>query len=242
MKIGIKIFTEKDEPLLKKLLQKTDFIETMAVQGQDYSFLKNYSRKIVIHAEHQQFGVNPADSSKTEENLKSINFAVELANSLNAEKIICHPGFIANKNCSEKNAIDFFKKINDKRVIIENMHSLGYNINPITALCTTPESTEKFLKQTGNGFCLDISHAVVAALLLKKKNYNEFITPFFKLKPLHFHFSDVSIKKILDHLALGEGNLDIESYKKLIPENAEVTLETAVNAEKLLNDIRIMNA
>jgi len=72
MKIGAKIFGVKDKPFLDKVADKVDFIETMAIQGQDYSFLKNYGKKIVLHAEHQEFGINPADASKHAENIKSI--------------------------------------------------------------------------------------------------------------------------------------------------------------------------
>ena len=73
MKIGVKTFDS--EKFLKHLENKVDFFEIMAVQKNDYSFLKNFSLPMVIHAEHHDFGVNPADISRQEQNLKSINFS-----------------------------------------------------------------------------------------------------------------------------------------------------------------------
>lgn len=240
MKIGAKIFSLKDKPFLDKTAEKVDFIETMAIQGEDYDFLKNYNKKIVLHAEHQEFGINPADASKYSENLKSINFALELADKLNAEKIVCHAGLIENENCSEETALSFFRNIKDNRILIENLPLIDYNGKQIATLCSVPEQTEIFLKNCNKKLCFDISHAIISAIIAGKKDYNEFIKPYLNFNPSHFHFSDVLFKEAKDHLNLGEGNLNIEFYKKLIPKDAEVTLETNNDAENVLNDIRIM--
>lgn len=241
MKLGAKIFSKKDIELLEKVINKVDFIETMAIRSQNYDFLKSYGKNIVIHAEHQRFGTNPADSSKYARNTKSINFALRLADRLNAGKVICHPGRISNRNCSEKTAINFFKNINDERILIENLYSPSCSGRPIDGLCAVPESTEKFLKQTGKRLCLDFSHAILSAIIEKMPDYNAFIKPYLEMKPAHFHFSDILIRKKKDHLHLGGGNLDIGYYKKIFPKRAEITLETRNNAETLLDDIKLLN-
>ena len=112
----------------------------------------------------------------------------------------------------------------------------------LEGFCAVPESTEKFLKQAGKRLCLDFSHAILSAVIEKMPDYNAFIKPYLKMKPEHFHFSDVLIKEEKDHLHLGEGNLDIGYYKKIFPENSEITLETRNNAETLLEDIRILKS
>ncbi|MDP1759954.1 MAG: hypothetical protein Q8L01_00585 [Candidatus Woesebacteria bacterium] len=62
MKIGIKTF---DNPFfLESLKEKADFIEIMAIEGNNYDFLKKFSLPIVIHAQHENFGINNADKTK----------------------------------------------------------------------------------------------------------------------------------------------------------------------------------
>src|SRR3989338_1038630 len=241
MKLGAKIFLKRDIDFLEKVIDQIDFIETIAIHSQDYSFLKKYGKKIVIHAEHQSFGPNPADSMKSKRNLESITFALELADELKASKVICHPGIISNKNCNEKTAINFFKKINDERILIENLPLLDYRGRAIDALCSLPEPTAAFLEKSSKKLCFDISHAIISALAKNRADYNEFLTPYLALNPSHFHFSDILLNKKRDHLHFGEGNLDTDYYRKLFQNNAEVTLETRNNAAKLLDDIKILN-
>ena len=75
MKFGVKTWDSED--FLNYFFSEADFFEVQAIRGRDYSFLKKFAGKIpiVIHAEHQSFGVNAADSSLNSENLESINFA-----------------------------------------------------------------------------------------------------------------------------------------------------------------------
>ncbi len=242
MKIGIKIFGLKEKSFLDEISDKIDFIETMVIQGRDYHFLKNYDKKIVLHAEHQQFGINPADSSKYNRNLESLEFALNLADELKTEKVVCHPGIISNRNCSEETAIDFFNNIDDERILIENLPLLNYRGRTIDALCALPAETENFLKKSNKKLCFDVSHSIISALVKNKADYNEFIIPYLELKPAHFHFSDILLEKRRDHLHFGEGNLDIDYYRKILPEYAEVTLETRNNTEKALNDINLLKS
>lgn len=236
MRIGVKNY---DDPnFFKHFENKIDFLEVMGVQKNDYSFLKDFSTPIVIHAEHERYEVNPADSSKKEFNMKSIKFAIKLADLINAKKIIVHPGQLekGNKNCSIKNAINFFKEINDDRILIEN---LPPSRNPrITRLCQTPRQIKKFMKETGVGFCFDINHTVE---LRKKINgkYN-FIKKYLELNPKHYHLGG---QKSLDgetHLSFLNSDLNLKEALKYYPENSEITLETEVDIKKVDEDVRII--
>jgi sugar phosphate isomerase/epimerase len=240
MKIGVKIFGLKDKKFLDEVIKEADFIETMAIRGGDYSFLKKYQKKIVIHAEHNSFGINPANPLREKENNESINFALKTADLLNAEKIICHPGFLENDKCSEQISIDFFKEIEDERIIIENLPLIDYYGKYIKSLCYNPSSCENFIKKTENGICLDFTHAILSAILLGKKDQNEFVNGYLKMNPRHFHFCDMKLAKLKDHINLGDGDLDIEHYKRLIRKDCEVTLETTDNAASVKRDILIM--
>ena len=55
-------------------------------------FLKNFSLPIVIHAEHQGFGMNPADLTNRKRNLKSVNFTRKIADLAKTRKDYCSSG------------------------------------------------------------------------------------------------------------------------------------------------------
>ena len=230
MKIGVKTYGEVS--FLKKFESNVDFFEIMAVQKNNYSFLKELKKPIIIHAQHQAFNVNNADKSKEKINKDSINFAVKIADMAGAEKIILHPGIISDENCSEENSINFIKNLKDNRIIIENLPGKD-------SLCKTPEETKEFLKKTKKGLCLDINHAIEIAVSMNE-DYIEIIKEFIKLKPIHYHIGGQKITANQTHLCLKESDIELEKIMKMIPKNAEITLETEVDVKKTEEDIKII--
>lgn len=237
MKIGVKTFS--DEKFLKYFKDKVDFFEVMAVQGNDYSFLKDISLPIVIHAEHQGFGTNPADSSLRDFNLRSINFARKVADIAHAKKIIVHPGQIekGNKNISLANSLNFFKGINDDRIILENLPTY-FESKKSFKLCKMPREIKSFMKKTNVGFCFDINHAIGA---IKKFNgkYN-FIKKYIQLNPSHYHIGGQKLNNGSEHLCLADSELDLNKILSYYPDNAEITLETETDVKKVEDDIKII--
>lgn len=232
MKLGVKTFNE--ENFLKPFKDKADFFEIMAIQDEDYSFLKEFSLPIVIHAQHQIFGANNADKTKIKKNTDSINFAINLANEYKADKIILHPGLIADENCSIEQAIYFFKLINNKKILVENLI-----IRDKKGLCATPEEMKMFLKETKMGFCFDINHAIETAIYLNK-DYIEFIKEFIELKPAHYHLGGQNIKQKKEHIDFKESDIDLKKILELIPKDAEITLEVSTDIEKTKEDLEII--
>ncbi len=239
MKIGVKTFNNRN--FLKSFENQVDFFEIMALETNNYDFLREFKLPMVIHSQHRVFGVNIADITKREKNLQSINFARRIADKVNSKKIILHPGELENENCPKEQAISFVKSLDDKRIIIENVTQES----EIKRLCTTPRETKEFLKATGKNFCFDINHAIISALFLKE-DYLQFIKEFIKLKPIHYHFGGQITKKInssserTDHLALKDSDFDLKEVLKLIPKNAEITLETTTDIEKTKDDVKRM--
>jgi endonuclease IV len=189
MKIGVKTFGNPD--LLKHFEGKVSFFEIQAIQSNDYSFLKNFSLPIVVHAEHDEWGINISDKNKEKSNLKAINFAQKIADMTGSKKIIVHPGSDSgSSDCSIDNTIDFLKKINDGRILIENLISFS----------ASPEEIKKIIKSTGVGFCFDLNHSMDYAL---KNNLDvmETIKKFLKLNPSHFHIGDKE-KNLIDMLVI----------------------------------------
>ena len=236
MKIGVKTFG--DENLLNYFKDKSDFFEIMALQKNDYSFLKKFSLPIVIHAEHNNFGVNPADISKREFNVKSLNFARKIADMTNSKKIIVHPGLLekGNNNCSLNNSINFFREIDDDRILIENLPKI-YD-GGLHFLCYSPEKSKEFIEATNKKFCFDVNHHLCN---FNKSNYNyNFIKKYIKLNPLHYHIGGQRIEERKDHLCLADSMLNLRKILSYYPNNAEITLETEVDFEKIDNDLKII--
>ena len=233
MKIGIKIFHE--EKFARHFEYKADFLEVMAIEGEDYSFLKNYNLPIVVHSQHEKFGVNFADKTIRDRNLRSIRFAIKLANTLDSEKIILHPGKIFDSNCSIEEAINTIKSL-DFRILIENLPKKSKE-NKFN--CTNPVETSEFLDKVNKGLCFDINHAISTALTFKL-DYLEIIKEFVKLKPRHYHIGGQLIKGDVGHLALDEGDINLKEILKLLPKDAEITLETKPDISKTENDLRII--
>ncbi len=238
MKIGVKTYDDKN--FLEHFENKCDFFEVQAIQKNDYSFLKRFKKPIIIHAEHQGFGVNICDSNLKVKNLKSIKFARGVADSVNSKKIIVHAGILLNDKCSKDVAVKFIKRINDKRIIIEN-HS-DYE----KGLCSTPEKMREFLKLTGKRFCFDINHAISSS---KQSGEDEFkmIKKFIKMKPAHYHLGGQKFinllglyKKDVGHLCFMDSKIDLKRIVKMIPSSATVTLETAVGISGVEADLEIM--
>jgi endonuclease IV len=238
MKIGVKTFGSPE--FLRPFKDIVDFFEIMAVEKNNYDFLKEFSLPIVIHSQHRRFGVNVADKSIVEKNLSSIDFARKLADTTNAKKIILHPGELDSESCSIEQAIDFIKNTDDKRLIIENVP-----LDSVYRFGTKPEEIKEILKKTKKGFCFDINHALWTAIALKQ-DYQDIIKEFVKLKPLHYHLGgqitkDQSIpEEKREHLSLREADFDIKEVLKLLPKNAEITLETTTDTNKTLDDVKIM--
>jgi len=217
MKVGIKIFPNR----IKKIPEYAaiaDYIEVMAAPNLNPQNLKNFSIPITIHAQHNQFGVNIADKSIVKLNLKAVEKAKKAADIVDSDIIILHPGKLENKNCSFDNAVNFFNKLKDPRIIIENLSDKNN-------ICKSPEELLSFQQKTGCDFCLDFAHVVVAAFHLKK-DYKEIVKQFVKLNPFYFHISDGFVNTGKDrHLNLGEGDYDLKFFRQFIG-NKRVSLET----------------
>lgn len=231
MKIGVKTFNNPQ--FVDNFENKVDFFEIMAVRGNDYSFLKKYQIPIIIHAEHGTLGSNPADKKRLNTNLESIKFAIKIADSAESKKIIFHTGNMFNEDCSKEQSIKFIKDLNDKRIILENLTPKEKN------LCTNPEETEEFLKKTNSGFCFDINHAIESAVFFKQ-NYISFLKSFLALKPQHYHFGGQVIKENKTHLPLKSCDFNIQEVINLLPEEAEITLETTTDISDTKEDINII--
>jgi deoxyribonuclease-4 len=115
--------------------------------------------------------------------------------------------------------------MDDKRILIENMPKVGLNDERMIGY--TAEQVKKLMGDKF-GFCLDLNHAIKAAVSLRRP-YKEFIENFLKSEPNMFHISDGKLDNEKDeHLHIGEGDYDFEFLMSCVKKNEfkYVTLET----------------
>ena len=246
MKIGLKIWDEKDLDKITPLLNKIDFLEVMAIEGKDYSFLKKVKLPITVHCMHCNFGVNFSNAMNFVKNRNALRYAISLADKYNAKFIIVHPGFKEKGFCAVNNISHFLSNFNDERILVENMPFIdderseffGYSLGELS----------KIIEYSNKNFCLDFGHAGITAKL-RDENVGEFIKDLMKLKPKYFHICGVKFGKktnllegMENHTSLFKGDLPIKEIKKLIPKNAWVLLETWHNLAEHEKDIEFLRS
>jgi deoxyribonuclease-4 len=240
MNFGLKLWSTNADVIDKAAcLIKEDvfqYIELTPIPNTEIdSFLKQ-DVPYVIHITTERHGFNIADKSKWDFNIQVIDECIEWADKLNAKYLVLHPGF-----GSIDNALDFLQMIDDDRILIENMPKLGLYDEQMIGY--SPEQIE-LLMGSKFGFCLDLNHAVKAAISLRL-DYKDFISEFMELNPSYFHIADGRLNYEKDeHLAIGKGEYDFEFLKNLMrfANNTQVTFETPrMDLNSFSDDIRNMN-
>lgn len=224
MKYGLKLWSTNQNTIQKAAdLIKQDifqYVELTPIPNTDITPFLSYEIPYVIHITTERHGFNIADKQKQDFNLKIIDDCVQWADQLDAKYLILHPGF-----GSINDTMDFLDLIEDHRILIENMPKVGIYDEKMVGY--SPEQIER-LMGSRFGFCLDLNHAVKAAVSLKLE-YKLFIKDFLKLNPLLFHISDGNLNYEKDeHLAIGKGKYDFGFFMNCMSSqfNGSVTLET----------------
>ncbi len=206
MKFGLKLWSTNSNLLNKagELIENDNFqyIELTPIPNTEITPFLNYDLPYIIHITTERHGLNIADRAAKQFNLKIIGHCINWADKLNAKYLILHPGFGLIDN-----AMDFLGYINDKRILIENMPKIGLNRESMIGY--TPEQIKELIVNKF-GLCLDLNHAIKAAVSLKI-SYKEFIEEFLKLNPKMLHISDGKLNNEKDeHLNIGEGDYNFE--------------------------------
>ncbi|MBN2566709.1 hypothetical protein JXB02_01330 [Candidatus Woesearchaeota archaeon] len=146
-------------------------------------------------------------------------------------------------SCTTGNALRFFERHADPRIMVENVPPFSKGI---VHMGTLPEEIRPFL-DIGLGFNLDFNHAAENAVY-RRLDVADLWRRFLALRPRHFHCSDVVLSTVREagwdeeHLNFGEGTMDLAKVRELLPDDAWVTLETPGILERQKADIAFMRA
>ncbi|MCK5016996.1 MAG: TIM barrel protein [Candidatus Peribacteraceae bacterium] len=224
IQFGLKLWSTNSDllNLANDLIENDTFqyIELTPIPDTRIAPFLDYDIPYIIHITTERHGINIADKEKRELNIKTIDHCIEWGDKLNAKYLILHPGF-----GDINNTIEFLQEINDKRILIENMPKVGLENESMIGY--NPEQIEK-LTEGKFGFCMDLNHAMKAAISLNT-SYHKFINEFMKLNPALFHISDGRLDYEKDeHLNIGEGDYDFKFLMDKVMDNESqyLTLET----------------
>lgn len=213
------------------------FVELFAVPGTyggigPWAALKKETgAEFVVHAAHFMAGMNLADPAGRPRNRELAEEALRFADALGAAKVIFHPGV----NGRDEEAAAQLAGIKDARKLVENKPYAGLKPGLV---CNghSPEGIKLIMSGSGAGFCLDVGHALAAAVSLRRER-GAWLGEFLALGPAMFHLADGRSDSEMDgHLHLGEGDYDLASVLRRFPPGAMVTLETNKKFKDRLDD------
>jgi hypothetical protein len=154
MDIGIKIFS-KDLAKLSSFVDLFSFVELHILKDFDYAKLQEFSVPFNLHVPHDKSGFDPGVKNNLNEAI--IQNSLEVADLINAQNIIVHPGINSNLD-AKQNMYDFFDTYFDTRMLIENCPN-----NEFDFLCSDPTEMKEFIKHYNTSFLLDTGHAIIKA-------------------------------------------------------------------------------
>ncbi len=241
MQVGVKFYSTNEEEKLEGL-GFVDFVEVLPVPGKFESLRKFKKFRCTVHVPHCSFGFNPCDKKNGKKNRELSDEAIKAADFLNAEIIVMHPGYNPPNqeiNDAMQNQLEFFSKINDERIFLENtMIESNEGFQYVGSSDT--KAMKEMLEKTGFGFCLDFAHAAATAVVIKR-GYKELIKEFLKLKPAYFHVADNLLNGEDQHIHIGTGKLDMSFIKEIVKKgNNKVLLETPLDLEGRKRDVEFL--
>jgi sugar phosphate isomerase/epimerase len=224
VKLGLKLWSTNIDLIDEAAsLVKSDvfqYVELTPVPGTSAVPFRKLDIPYIVHVTTEAHGVNIADPAKAGYSLDRVRECVLWADQLDASYLILHPGFGRTDD-----ALLFIKGLTDRRILIENMPKVGISGEPMIGY-----DTAQVRRLTGGrfGLCLDVNHAIKAAISLGE-DYRAFVDGLFALKPAVAHVSDGHLDVEKDeHLHIGAGDYDFAFITDRLRTHGTpfVTLET----------------
>ena len=204
---GIETTLEETLEFIENLgIDYAELVHQFPSENIDADILESYNLKYSIHSPFMDVNIAALQDKSRLNSIKQIKDSIDLANKINAEAVVIHPGlapFLANKYFLDKvyeTANNSIKELGEYGrdlgvlVTIENMPTFD------GMLYNNMEDLHNLLTSLDMSMTLDIGHA-------NHSGYSPDQMIFDSIKHIHIHdnFGDEDA-----HLALGEGSIELK--------------------------------
>ncbi len=187
-------------------LEYAELVHQYPFEKIDTDILESYNLKYSIHAPFMDINIASLQEKSRLSSIEQIKSSIDLANEINAEAVVVHPGlipFLANKYFKDK----VYETTNNS---IKQLGDYGEDLGILTTIENMPtfegmiyqnlKDLDEILTSYDMAMTLDIGHA-------NHVGYAPSEMIFDSIKHIHVHdnFGDDDA-----HLALGEGSIDLK--------------------------------
>ena len=204
---GIETTLEETLEFIENLgIDYAELVHQFPSENIDADILESYNLKYSIHSPFMDVNIAALQDKSRLNSIKQIKDSIDLANKINAEAVVIHPGlapFLANKYFLDK----VYERANNS---IKELGEYGRDLGVLATIENMPtfdgmlynnmEDLHNLLTSLDMSMTLDIGHA-------NHSGYSPDQMIFDSIKHIHIHdnFGDEDA-----HLALGEGSIELK--------------------------------
>ena len=204
---GIETTLEETLEFIENLgIDYAELVHQFPSENIDADILESYNLKYSIHSPFMDVNIAALQDKSRLNSIKQIKDSIDLANKINAEAVVIHPGlapFLANKYFLDK----VYERANNS---IKELGEYGRDLGVLATIENMPtfdgmlynnmEDLHNLLTSLDMSMTLDIGHA-------NHSGYSPDQMIFDSIKHIHIHdnFGDDDA-----HLALGEGSIELK--------------------------------
>ncbi len=219
---------------------KIEYIELLhefPSRNLDEDLLNSYNLKYTIHSPISDINIASLNPSIRNGSIKEIFYSFKIANELDIDTVVVHPGTVPFLEFDFSDKID---EINRTSMIEIAEFALDLGVNPVFENMPNIkgftykklEDLNQFLMDNDMSMCLDVGHA-------NTMNYSpdDMYLPIVK----HIHLND-NFSENDDHLALGEGKIDLKSIIQKYESNNydDIYVIEVNNKESILKSLKYL--
>jgi N-acetylneuraminate synthase len=227
MRFGLKVHHSDVHDLLQLSPEALEFVLNEEDLSGKWAYSLDFNGPIVLHVPEKHSNGAIVDLSSDDEELRNkamdiVKKTVHLAEMLNSELIVCHPGGIYKepKETSPQNLLKSMKELKEYsgssvNILLENMPEFYRNDGELWHVSVFKDWKEirSVLQELKIGLCLDICHAK----LYCNAKHLDFISYVTVLKPFikHIHISD-ALGTSGEGIQIGDGEINFRELYRIL--------------------------
>ncbi|MGC1121091.1 MAG: sugar phosphate isomerase/epimerase family protein [Candidatus Methanofastidiosia archaeon] len=203
----------------------------------DFEVLSSYDCSVSFHAPFSDLNIMSLNNAILAESLSQISENIEMANTYNAEAVCIHPGHFSPLGMHFPEKVRAIQKDSLRalaRTAEDQNVKLGVENMPLFPIlsCRAPEEMEDLVTAVDSeylGITFDVGHANTTNTIEQFLDLKEYMVSVH----LHDNFGDED-----SHLALGEGNINLDFLKEVEDKRLIIEVNTYQDAVKSLQYLR----